>query len=168
MAPPTDDESPVDVRKRSPLSVDEKRAMVRELDRAVRYGGPGLRTSTWTPMPGCDVTFELGEHDRIDVLIDYDEDRLPGPVTVSSVEGDASAMVSRGQPPTGFVQLSAAHGALYEDVTDAAGRAIEPYAVTVPDTPVAQTAADGVVTFATSLDVLTGDASPDRQTFEWG
>lgn len=168
MAPSKDDESPVEVRERSPLSVDEKRAMVRELDRAVRYGAPGLRTSTWTPLPGCEVTFEIGEAERIEIHIDYDADCLPGPVTVSSVEGDASSMVSQGQPPTGFVQLSASHGALYEDVTDAAGRAVEPYAVTVPDTPVAETAADGVVTFATSLSVLTGDASSDRRTFEWG
>ncbi|MFC7137798.1 hypothetical protein ACFQRB_20135 [Halobaculum litoreum] len=43
--------------------------------------------------------------------------------------------MSRGDAPTAFVGLSAAHHALYEDLTDAAGRAVDPYAVTVPDTP---------------------------------
>jgi len=167
MASP-DDESPVESREGSPLPVDGKRAMIRELDRAVRHGAPGLRTSTWTAPAGCVIAFEIREGDRIWIRLRYDERRLPGPVTVPSVEGEPSAPVSQGRPPTAFVRLSPAHAALYEDLTDAAGRAVEPYAVTVPDSPVARTAEDGVVTFDTDLDVLTGDGDADRETFEWG
>ncbi|MFC7095733.1 hypothetical protein [Halobaculum marinum] len=168
MAPSDDDDSPVRVREGSPLSVDEKRAMIRELDRAVRYGAPGVETSTWSTFPGCSVTFALAEHERIEVHIAYRESDLPGPVTVPSVEGDASSLVAQGAPPTPFIQLSAAHGTLYEDLTDAAGRAVDPYAVTVPDSPAAQTATDGVVTFVATLELLTGQSSAERRTFEWG
>lgn len=165
--PPSDgDESPVETREGSPLSVDEKRAMVRELDRAVRYGGPGLTTSTWATVPGCEATFALAEGERIEVRLDYDAGRLPGPVTVPSVDGDAGDLVSEGQPPAAFVDLSAAHGALYEDLTDAAGRAVDPYAVTVPDTPVARGAVDGVVSFVAGLELLTGSGSSERRLFD--
>ena len=166
MAPSEGDESPVEVREGSPLSVDEKRAMIRELDRAVRYGGPGLTTSTWPTVPGCEATFAHAEGERIEVRFAYEADQLPGPVTVPDVD-DAPDLVSEGQPPTGFVRLSAAHDALYEDLTDAAGRAVDPYAVTVPDTPVARSENDGVVSFVAVLGLLTGDSSQERRLFEW-
>ncbi|WP_277556195.1 hypothetical protein [Halobaculum limi] len=161
-------DSPVTVRDESPLSVDQKREMVRELDGMIKYGGPGLESSTWTTFPGCVASFVRAEHDHLEVTLHYDTSELPGPVVITGPVDDDSSLVSQGEIPTGFVQLSAAHEALYEDLTDAAGRAVDPYAVTVPDTPFAQEAVDGVVTFVASLGVLTGESSSDPQTFEWG
>lgn len=159
------DDAPVGVRDGSPLSVGRKREMVRTLDGALRYGADGLRTGPWPTFPGCAVSFVVAA-DGIEIRIEYAEGHLPGPVGVRSVD-EPSSTVSRSDAPTGFVELSAAHGSLYEDLTDAAGRAVDPYAVTVPDSPVARTASGGTVTFVARLALLTGDASAERRTIDW-
>ncbi|UIP01384.1 hypothetical protein Hbl1158_15865 (plasmid) [Halobaculum sp. CBA1158] len=168
MASSDGDRSPVTEREQSPLTADEKREMIRELDRTVRYGSTGLETSTWATLAGCTATFVLAGDDRIAIRLRYDESSLPGPVTV---EGDAdgrSSSASNAGPPTRFIDLSPAHEAVYEDLTDVAGRAVDPYAVTVPDSPLARRARDGTVTFDATLERLTGEASAEPRTFEWG
>ncbi|MFC7138158.1 hypothetical protein ACFQRB_20140 [Halobaculum litoreum] len=44
-------ETPITAREGSPIDAEEKRAMVRELDRAIRYGSPGVTTARGPPSP---------------------------------------------------------------------------------------------------------------------
>ncbi|SHG94004.1 hypothetical protein [Halobaculum gomorrense] len=163
---PVEDRSPIVARERSPLSTARKREIARTLDRAFTHGVDGLRTDEWATVPGCRVSFVVGD-DRIEIRLRYDAAELPGPVVVPDA-GDADASrVDGGGPASAFVDLSAAHAAAYEDLTDAAGRAVDPFAVTVPDSPFARSAVDGEVTFTAALSVLTGNGDSSRQTYDW-
>lgn len=166
MESPAEDGSPIVARERSPLSTARKRDISRTLERAHAHGVDGLRTNGWATVHGCRGRFVVAD-ERIELRLHYDTADLPGPVTVPGAEDADASLVERGETATAFVDLSAAHAALYEDLTDAAGRAVDPYAVTVPDTPFARSAAGGEVTFTASLSVLTGDGDASRQTFDW-
>ncbi|QZX99122.1 hypothetical protein [Halobaculum rubrum] len=158
--------APIAARERSPLSDDDKRDIARTIDRAVASGADGLETDEWTARSGCHVAFVV-RTDRIEIRLRYDAQCLPGPVVVPGADETAPSLVDDGDAPTAFVSLSAAHDALYEDLTDAAGHGVDPYAVAVPDTPVARSIADGTVTFVATLSVLTGEGSAERRTYEW-
>ncbi|GAA0203828.1 hypothetical protein [Halobaculum roseum] len=166
MESPAEDGSSITARERSPLSDADKRDIARTVDRAVAYGSDGLETDEWSALSGCRVAFVVRD-EHIEVRLRYDADRLPGPVVVPGADEDGPSLVRDGDTPTAFVALSEAHGALYEDLTDSAGHAVDPYAVAVPDTPVARTVADGTVTFVATLSVLTGEGSADRRTYDW-
>ncbi|MFC6784738.1 hypothetical protein ACFQFH_02340 [Halobaculum halobium] len=166
MVSPNREHAPIAARERSPLSDDDKRDIARTVGRAVAHDADGSETSEWPVSPGCHVEFSV-HVDRIEIRLRYDAGQLPGPVVVPGADDCAPPLVESGESPTAFVALSAAHDALYEDLTDAAGHAVDPYAVAVPDTPVAQSATDGTVTFATTLSVFTGEGSADKRTHQW-
>lgn len=166
MESPDREDAPTEARERSPLSDAEKHDITRTVDRAVAYGADGIEVDEWAVLPACSVAFVVGA-DRIEIRLRYDAHELPGPVVVPGAEEDAPSLVDDGGTPTAFVSLSAAHDALYEDLTDAAGHAVDPYAVAVPDTPVARSVSEGTVTFDATLKLFTGDESADRRTHEW-
>ena len=166
MESPNRDGAPIAARDRSPLSDTDKRDIIRTLARAVADGSDDLVTDEWTADSGFHVAFDV-HPDQLELRLCYDADRLPGPVVVPGADESAPSLVDDGDTPTAFVSLSAAHDALYEDLTDAAGHAVDPYAVVVPDTPVARSVAGGTVTFVATLSVLTGEGSADRRTYEW-
>lgn len=158
--------APIAARDRSPLSDGDKRDIARTIDRVVAYGSDCFETDEWGVCSGCRVAFVVRAA-RIEVRLRYDAQRLPGPVVVTGADERAPSLVDDGDAPTAFTSLSAAHDALYEDLTDAAGHAVDPYAVAVPDTPVARSIADGTVTFVATLSILTGEGSADPRTYEW-